>query len=155
MPDWQFILLGGIDPENPDSVSMDELRLWIDRGDITWVGHQANTIAYYQDASIVCLPSFREGMPKSLLEAAAASCAVVTTDVTGCREAIIDGVTGDLVPVANVAQLVDTLKKLILDEKKRKKYGQFGRQLSENRFNIKDVLHETHNIYQELLIHEK
>ncbi len=155
LPDWQFILLGGIDPENPDSVSMDELHLWINRGDITWVGHQANPIPYYQDASIVCLPSFREGMPKSLLEAAAASCAVVTTDVTGCREAIIDGVTGDLVPVANVAQLVDTLKKLILDEKKRKKYGQFGRQLSENRFNIKDVLHETHNIYQELLIHEK
>jgi glycosyltransferase involved in cell wall biosynthesis len=155
IPDWQFILLGGVDPQNPDSVLMDDLRVWIRDGYVKWVGHQSNPISYYQDASIVCLPSFREGMPKSLLEAAAASCAIVTTDVIGCREAIIDGVTGDLVPVADTVRLAQALKNLILDEKKRKKYGQLGRRLSENRFNITDVINETHNIYQELLIHEK
>ena len=96
--DWQFVLAGVAGYGNPTSIGAEQLEAWESEGCIRWLGHVEDMVPLFRDAAIVCLPSYREGMPKALLEAAAAGCAVVTTDVTGCREAVIPGQTGELVP---------------------------------------------------------
>mgnify|MGYP001434436940 FL=1 len=106
---------------------------------------------FYTDASIVCLPSYREGMPKSLLEASAACCAIITTNVTGCRESIISGQTGDLVPVRDSKILAATLLGLIKDKKRQQQYGANGRELAIKLFDIELIKNQTLTIYNELL----
>ncbi len=86
---------------------------WVEEGIVEWWDYQADMPAVYRQTAIVCLPSYREGMPKCLLEAAAAGKPVVTTDVIGCREAILPGETGLLVPVKDAAALRDALAQLI------------------------------------------
>jgi glycosyltransferase involved in cell wall biosynthesis len=92
-------------------------------------------------------------MPKALLEAAAAGCAVVTTDVTGCREAIEPGVTGDLVPVRNSDALVESILSLIKDEPRRQAYGANGQERARALFSVDSVVNQTVEIYKELLTH--
>lgn len=93
---------------------MDQLQAWEAEGCIEGLGHVVHITPLFREAVIVCLPSYREGMPKALLEAAAAGCAVVTTDVSGCREAVEPGVTGDLVSVRDSDDFAKAL--LILDQ---------------------------------------
>jgi glycosyltransferase involved in cell wall biosynthesis len=110
-------------------------------------------VPLFRESAIVCLPSYREGMPKALLEAAAAGCAVVTTDVTGCREAIEPGVTGDLVPVRNSEALAAVLLSLIKDEKRCQAYGAKGQERARTLFSVTSVVSQTVKIYKELLGH--
>ncbi len=105
----------------------------------------------FERARIVCLPSYREGMPKGLLEAAAAGCAVVTTDAVGCREAIVPGHTGDLVPVRDPVALADTLGRLMADAERILRYGEAGRSLARERFDVQAVIAKTLGIYDVLL----
>ena len=107
-------------------------------------------VALFSAASIVCLPSYREGMPKALLEAAAAGCAVVTTDTTGCREAVVAGKTGDLVPVRDADALAQALYALISDRERRECYGRAGTALASSRFGISSVIERTMEIYYKL-----
>lgn len=152
VPAWRFILAGAADYQNPSSVSREQIEVWQAEGIVEWLGHVEDIAPLYAKASIVCLPSYREGMPKSLLEAAAAGCAVVTTDTTGCREAIIPGETGELVPVRDSRALGAALQSLINDRDRRERYGYAGRRLAVDRFGINAVIHQTLVIYQELLI---
>jgi glycosyltransferase involved in cell wall biosynthesis len=85
-------------------------------------------IPLFREAAIVCSPSFREGMHKSLLEAATAGCAVVTTGVTGCREAVESGVTGDLVQARDSSSLSNVLLSLIEDVQRQQLYGAMGQE---------------------------
>lgn len=149
--DWRFALVGTADYANPSSISEVRINAWVDAGIVEWWGHREDMPAVYAQAGIVCLPSYREGMPKCLLEAAAAGCAVVTSDVTGCREAIIPGKTGDLVPVRDAAVLAAVLGKLIAEPDRRRLYGEAGRSLAVTRFGIDAVLKTTLNIYDNLL----
>jgi glycosyltransferase involved in cell wall biosynthesis len=151
VPDWRFVLAGAADYHNPTSVSQAQIEQWQQEGLIEWLGHVENMVSYFADASIVCLPSYREGMPKALLEAAAAGCAVITTDSVGCKEAIIPGSTGDLVPVRDVDKLTTALYELISDRDRREAYGKAGMQLANSRFGIDLVICRTLNIYLELL----
>jgi glycosyltransferase involved in cell wall biosynthesis len=121
-------------------------------GVIEWLGHVADMPRLFNEVAIVCLPSYREGMPKALLEAAAAGCAVVTTDVPGCREAILPGVTGDLVPPRDVAALTAALTALMADRNRRESYGRAGRKLAATRFGVVSVVDRVMNLYGELLI---
>ena len=146
--DWEFVLAGTADYDNPSAVPEEEVKSWVDEGIIEWWGHCENMAEVLSQVSIVCLPSYREGMPKSLLEAAAAGCAVITTDAIGCRDAIIPGVTGDLVPVADHAKLANAFLNLMDDEKKRSDYGKAGRLLARRRFDIKAVINQTIHIYE-------
>ena len=150
-PSWRFVLAGTADYQNPSSVSREQIEAWQAEGIVEWLGHVEDIAPLFAKASIVCLPSYREGMPKSLLEAAAAGCAVVTTDTTGCREAIIPGETGDLVLVRNSHALADTLQSLINDRDRRERYGHAGRRLAVSRFGVDAVIRQTLVIYQELL----
>ena len=106
----------------------------------------------FMRSSIVCLPSYREGMPKSLLEAAAAGKPVITTDVTGCREAILAGVTGELVPVKNISKLVESLSKLIENRSLCEEYGKEGKLMAKEKFDIKNIVSKTFSIYESLLM---
>lgn len=150
-PGWRFLMAGAADYRNPSSVPAEMLERFHAEGSIEWLGHVEDMTALYEKASIVCLPSYyREGVPKALLEAAAASCAVVTADSTGCREAIIPGETGDLVPPRSSHALAETLFSLISDRARRESYGRVGRKLATERFGIDAIVGRILAIYEEL-----
>lgn len=148
---WRFVLAGSADYRNPSAIPQQEVEAWHKDGIIEWLGHVEDMPNLLAEASIVCLPSYREGMPKSLLEAAAAGCAVITTDTTGCREAIVPGITGDLVPVRDAGAIGRALLRLINEPQRRLRYGEAGRTLAIERFGIQSVIARTLQTYTELL----
>jgi glycosyltransferase involved in cell wall biosynthesis len=150
-PAWRFVLAGAADYENPSSISASQLDQWQREGHVEWLGYVAEMSTWYRQASIVCLPSYREGMPKALLEAAAAGCAVVTTDVTGCRDAVVAGHTGLLVPARDAAALAEALKTLVEDRERRESLGRHGRERAIQQFGIDAVIAATLQLYRELL----
>ncbi len=150
-PDWRFVLAGAAGYDNPTAITRGELEQWQAESVVEWLGHVEDMVPWFTSAAIVCLPSYREGMPKALLEAAAAGCAVVTTNATGCREAIEPGVTGDLVPVRDEDALAAALLSLIQDEARRLSYGEKGRQRAANGFSVDSVVHKTIDIYRGIL----
>jgi glycosyltransferase involved in cell wall biosynthesis len=153
-PEWRFVLAGTADYDNPSAVARSLIEQWQRDGDINWMGHISDPramAALYARAAIVCLPSYREGMPRALLEAAAAGCAVVTTNAIGCRDAIENGVTGDLVPVGDAPALAHALEALIHDPERRLRYGAAGRARAQKLFGIDAVNRNTMAIYRELL----
>src|SRR4030095_15057042 len=97
-PDWMFELVGDVDPGNPASLVRGELERWRDEGVVVWNGHRDDVADVMRHAHVVCLPSYREGLPKSWLEAAACGRAMIAADVPGCREVVRNEVTGLLVP---------------------------------------------------------
>jgi glycosyltransferase involved in cell wall biosynthesis len=144
---WRFILVGSANYDNPTSIGSMQVKQWVDEGIIEWFGHTVDMLPVYNACDVVCLPSYREGMPKVLLEAAAAGKPVVTTDVIGCREAIIPNVTGLLVPVKNPIALALALEKLIVNKNLRTELGFNGRKLANEKFSIKSVVESTFNTY--------
>ena len=154
-PKWRFILAGAADYQNPTSVPIEFLEELNAKQIIEWVGHVDNMIPYYSEASIVCLPSYREGMPKCLLEGAAAGCAIVTTDTVGCREAILSNVSGLLVPARNIDALKNALYLLMNNRDLRESFGRSGRKLAIDKFGLDAVIKSTLAIYRDLLSHEQ
>jgi glycosyltransferase involved in cell wall biosynthesis len=153
-PGWRFVLAGAEGYDNPTAIGMAQLQAWQAEGCIEWLGHVEDMTPLFRDAAIVCLPSYREGMPKALLEAAAAGCAVVTTDVTGCREAVDPGVTGDLVAVGDSDALAKALLSLVKDESRRQAYGLKGQARARVMFSVASVVSQTVQIYKGLLVNE-
>ena len=143
-------LIGSLDPGNPTSVTEQELENWKNEGAVRLWGFRGDIAVQYAAANIACLPSYREGLPKSLVEAAACGRAVVTTDVPGCRDAIIPGVTGLLVPAKDPVALADAIQRLIEDPDLRHRMGKAGRELAEKEFAIEKIVNEHLEIYQEL-----
>lgn len=148
---WRFILAGVANYDNPSAITKEALTEWQLQGYVEWLGYVEDMVPLYTEAAIVCLPSYREGMPKALLEAAAAGCAVVTTDVVGCREAILPGVTGDLVPVCNSSNLAEVLLSLIKDDDRRRFYGLNGRKRAEILYSVDSVVFQVRQLYEEIL----
>lgn len=144
-------LIGSPDPGNPTSVTQQELDQWATESHVKLLGYRKDIAEQYAAANIVCLPSYREGLPKSLVEAAACGRAVVTTDVPGCRDAITPDETGLLVPVKNAEVLADTIQALVKDPDLRKQMGQAGRALAEDAFAIEKIVEQHMDIYRELL----
>ncbi|OUU50715.1 MAG: hypothetical protein CBC25_07710 [Pelagibacteraceae bacterium TMED65] len=147
----KFLIAGGLDLKNPTGLSIKDLEKLKKNKNIKFLGHQKNIPSLYANSHIVCLPSYREGFPKSLIEAAAASRAVVTTNVPGCRDSIIPNKTGLIVPVKNANKLANAIQFLIDNPKIRKSMGKSGRKLAETQFQIKRVVNIHLKIYQELL----
>ena len=117
----RFWLAGDEDIDNPSGLNKKDLKDIKKEGIVEVLGYQKDIPQLYASAHIICLPSYREGLPKSLIEAAAASRAIVTTDVSGCRDAIIPNKTGLLVPLKNYEKLADALQCLIENPKKKEK----------------------------------
>ncbi|NMK47160.1 glycosyltransferase family 4 protein [Achromobacter sp. Bel] len=132
-------LVGGVDAGNPASATQDEVDAWQRDGTVQALGERSDVPALYAASHIAVLPSYREGLPKSLIEAAACARAVVTTDVPGCRDAIEPGETGLLVPVRDAQALADAIARLAEDAALRQAMGKAGRALAEREFNIEQV----------------
>lgn len=147
----QFVIAGGTDSGNPSALSEAQVRRWAAEGSIEWLGHAPDMRALYAQVHIVCLPSYREGLPKALIEAAACGRAVVTTDVPGCREVLIDGETGLLVPARDTAALAAALKRLIEDRELRWRMGKAARCYVESRFSTGQVIAQTTATFTALL----
>jgi len=132
-------LVGGLDAGNPTSATQADVDAWQQDGCVQALGERSDVAALYAAAHIAVLPSYREGLPKSLIEAAACGRAVVTTDVPGCRDAIEPNVTGLLVPVRDAAALADAIARLAQDATLRQAMGTAGRVLAEREFDINQV----------------
>jgi glycosyltransferase involved in cell wall biosynthesis len=142
-----FCLVGGSDEGNFSSISKDKLNEWHDEGIVNYTGYSKDIRSILEKSHIVCLPSYREGLPKSLLEGIAMAKPIVATDVTGCREVVIDSFNGLLVPARNSIALSESLEKLILNSKLRKSYGYNGRQRAEKEFSSDIVIKKTLSVY--------
>lgn len=147
----RFVLVGDSDPENPACISQQTLSKWQALGGIEWWGRRENMAEVLSDSTIVCLPSYREGLPKVLIEAAACGKAIVTTDAPGCREIVLHGVNGLLVPIKDSVALAEAIEKLIDDNKLREEMGRKGREIVEQEFTIEKVINETLKLYQTAL----
>ena len=101
----------------------------------------------YQDIDIVCLPSWREGFPKVLMEAASLGLPVITTDVPGCRDAVIKNVTGILVPAKDEIKLANAISKLFEDVNLRKKMGKANRELATEKFDLVQIVNKVIKLY--------
>jgi glycosyltransferase involved in cell wall biosynthesis len=144
------VLVGAADSANPTAISSAQAQVWTAEGLVEWPGHVTDMASLLAEASIVCLPSYREGLPKALLEAAAAGCAVITSDSVGCREAIVPGKTGDLVPPRDAPALAEALLALIADERRREMYGAAGRSLARERFSLESIRAQIFGLYAAL-----
>jgi glycosyltransferase involved in cell wall biosynthesis len=143
----RFWLVGASDPQNPASIDDDQLRRWREEGPVEWLGHRDDIAAILAQSQIACLPSYREGLPKSLLEAMAAGLPIVSTDAPGCREAVRDGQNGLLVPPRDSAALAAALRRLIEDPGLRDRLGAAGRQRAEREFATSIVIAQTLAVY--------
>ena len=123
----RFVLVGDSDQDNPAAIPTVQLDSWRQSGLIEWWGHRTDIPAVMAQAHIVCLPSYREGLPKVLLEAASCGKPLVATDVPGCREIVHHGENGFLVKKADVESLAEALKCLIADRDLRESMGRRGR----------------------------
>ena len=144
-------LIGSIDEGNPSSINYNQLQSWTTSNHVKILGFKNDIAKQYAAANIVCLPSYREGLPKSLIEAAACGRAVVTTDVPGCRNAIVANKTGLLVPVRDPVSLADALQFLVENPSIRQKYGEEGRNLAKDKFSIEKVVSAHLGLYRDVL----
>ncbi|MBP9218611.1 MAG: glycosyltransferase family 4 protein [Sterolibacterium sp.] len=147
----RFALVGERDPENAAAIDDQTLADWMQEGCVECWGRHEDMPAVFAQASIVCLPSYREGLPKALLEAAACGRALVATDVPGCREIVIDGHNGLLVPVQDVVALAAALRRLLENAAWRDTLGRNGRALVEAEFSEERVMQQTLAVYRALL----
>jgi glycosyltransferase involved in cell wall biosynthesis len=147
----RFWLVGDPDPGNPASIGEATIETWKKEGCVELLGSRQDIPSVFARSSVVSLPSYREGLPKVLLEAAACGRPVVTCDVPGCRDAIEAGVTGLLVPARDANSLAIAIRELIEDEPIRRRMGRAGRQLAEREFAIEKIVDEHLAVYETLM----
>jgi glycosyltransferase involved in cell wall biosynthesis len=141
-------IVGTPDPANPSSITEEELSSWVNEGIVERWGYRSDMANALSAAHIVVLPSYREGVPKVLLEAAAVGRAVVTTDVPGCRDAIEPEITGVLVPARDGQALALAIEQLLDSPQLCAAMGLAGRALAEREFDVKYVVARHLQIYQ-------
>jgi glycosyltransferase involved in cell wall biosynthesis len=147
----QLLLAGDTDKENPGSLAPDQLREFASLYGINWLGHVADIREVWARAHFAVLASRREGLPKSLLEAAACGRAMVATDAPGCREIAIEGETALTVPVGDASALAAAMAKLAGDPALRKRFGANARRLVESKFSADAIGRATVALYDELV----
>ena len=143
----EFYIAGDTVSVNPSAISKEKIKEWVKEGLIIYLGHQNDIKKMYQDMSIVCLPSWREGFPKVLMEAASLGLPVITTDVPGCKDAVIENKTGLIVPVRDHIKLAEAIKVLFENPKLRKKMGKENRVLAEKKFDLNIIVPQIINLY--------
>lgn len=149
--DAEFLLAGGADPDNPSAIPEARLRAWSEVPGLRWLGHVDDMPALLAGCAIACLPSYREGLPKALIEAAACGLPIVTTDVPGCRDVVRDGIDGLLVPARDADALAAALRRLIADAPLRAAMGRAARARAVEAFGSERVEAETLEVYRETL----
>lgn len=137
-PAIQFRLLGPLD-SNPNAISASQISAWEAAGAITYLGGVADVRPALAACSVYVLPSYAEGLPRTVLEAMSTGRAVITTDAPGCRETVIDGENGILVPPRDAAALARAMLKLIETPGLAVHMGKAGRRLAEDKFDVHKV----------------
>ncbi len=150
--DVNLIIAGNPDPANPASVLLEEAREWGRRPGITWLGHIDDIVSLWQRCHVAVLPSHREGLPMSLLEAAACGRPMVGADAPGCREIVIDDQTGLLVPIENPPALAEAFLRLTSSHELRARYGKAARQIVVDKLSAKIIGNAIVALYDQLLI---
>lgn len=145
----ECVLVGDIDDGNPNAIPRHVIEEWVQRKLVKWDGWIEDMPEVYANANIVCLPSYGEGLPKTLIEAAACGRPLVAADVRGSREVVQDGLNGFLVPVKDGDALANALEKLVLSPELRIQMGKVSRELAENRFSSEIVDQQTLAMYLE------
>ena len=144
----QFLLCGGLDT-NPNGIPQEILERECDGKYIHWLGYRNDVLELLKQSHIMAFPSwYREGLPKSIIEAEAIGRPIVTTDSVGCRDTVIDGENGFLVPIKDPDSLAKALKKLIDDKELRILMGKKSRELAVKRYDINDVIKVHLDIYK-------
>ena len=148
--DANLIIAGNPDPANPASVPLEEVEEWCRRPGITWLGHIEDIASLWRKCHVAVLPSHREGLPGSLLEAAACGKPMIATDAPGCREIVIEDQTGLLVPIEDPAALAQAMAKLATSPDLRSRYGQAARQWVVSKLSSKIIGSSIVRLYEEL-----
>ena len=144
-------LCGGAGDDNPASIDEATLREWERSGLVEWVGFQEDIQAVWRSAHIAVLPSYREGLPRALLEAAACGRPMIATDVPGCREIVRHEETGLLVPARDPHALAEAIERLVRDEAARVRFGRTAREMVEEQFSEAVVLEQHVILYRGLI----
>jgi glycosyltransferase involved in cell wall biosynthesis len=147
-----LIIAGNPDPANPASVSLEEVQEWSRRPGITWLGHINDIVSLWRNCHFAVLPSHREGLPVSLLEAAACGRAMIATDAPGCREIVIDDQTGLLVPIEDPPALARAILRLAGSPQLRTRYGSAARQLVVEKLSAKIIGDSIVQLYDRLTV---
>lgn len=134
----QFDLVGWID-DNPNAIKQTELDRWINEGLVNYWGKLADVKPAIATSSIYVLPSYREGTPRTVLEAMAMGRPIITTDAPGCRETVVDGLNGYLVPVKAVDELAQAMERFIVNPALITQMGAASRQLAQEKFDVNAV----------------
>jgi glycosyltransferase involved in cell wall biosynthesis len=145
-----LIIAGNPDPANPASVSLEEVKEWSSRPGITWLGHIDDIASLWRRCHFAILPSHREGLPGSLMEAAACGRAMIATDAPGCREIVIPDQTGLLVPIEDPEALAAAIVKLATSPDLRARYGKGARELVVGKLSAKIIGDSIVRLYDEL-----
>ena len=146
----RFLLIGDVDKKNPTSLKQSTLKSWNDQQIIEWLGWVKDVKKILLGIDVLCLPSYREGLPKSLLEGASLALPLITTNTVGCREVVKDGVNGYLVPIKDSIGLSLAIEKLIKDKDLRLKMGEKSLKIAISQFSSEIINSQTIKIYNEL-----
>jgi len=145
-----LLIAGNPDPANPASVSVEEVNEWTRRLGITWLGHVKDISSLWKRCHFAILPSHREGLPGSLMEAAACARAMIATDAPGCREIVIDDQTGLLVPIEDPQALAQAIVKLATSPDLRARYGNAARELVVSKLSAKIIGEQIVQLYGDM-----
>lgn len=151
VPDVVFQIVGEPDLGNPSAIPQSEIDSWESLANVKYLGRRSDIADILKGSHIVCLPSYREGLPKSLLEALSCGRPIITTDVPGCREVCNDGVNGLLIPARDSIALSHAIEKLALDQDLRQAMGRAGRVRAESEFSNEIVCAQTLDLYRRLM----
>jgi len=146
--DLEFILVGSNDSGNPKSIPTQQLEQWHKSKTLDWLGERKDIVQLLTDSHIAVLPSYREGLPKFLIEAAAIGRPIIATDVPGCREVVKNAENGTLVPARDAKQLSIAINKLANDSKLLVTMGKNSRLIAEQEFSIEQVVEKTLALYK-------
>jgi len=142
--DVAFVLVGGVDKGNPTSAD----ESFLNSTNVKWLGQRDDIVDITAISDVYVLPSYREGLPVTLMEACAMGKPIVTTDTVGCRDVVRDGYNGYLVPVRDTQALAQKIELLIEDEKRRKIMGEYGRMVAIKEFDTKSVVKQYMKFYK-------
>ena len=149
--EFEAVLVGSPDPENPQAIPEETLRGWCEEGVVDWSGHDDDIPSVWARSNVAVLPSHREGLPKTLLEAAACGVPMIATDVPGCREVVIDGRNGLLVPPRDACALAAAIERLVSEPATRREMGRVARTEAVEKFSEPIVIDRMLALYRSML----
>ncbi|HET7612919.1 MAG TPA: glycosyltransferase family 4 protein [Gemmatimonadaceae bacterium] len=147
----RMALVGAPDSANPSAIAVSQLEAWRDDGSVEWWGHRSDMPSVFAQCHVVCLPSYHEGVPKVLIEAAASGRPLIASDIPGCREVARHMENAMLVEPRSASALADAISVLARDKALRLRLGERGRQIAVDEFSIDDVIARTRAVYDELV----